>query len=245
MDLHRIETFLDDYKELEHNSWEELFNSNIDAFNAFLKRFSTFDEQIQEIKKLEAPFYNIFEILNIRYYEVKVHTPFLRHLLDPKASHEQVALFLDSFLQEVLHLPYIYADFSHFEIHEEFSIDDGRIDLIIMFVADGQRKVVLIENKIYAKDLCGQLTKYHNHLINKLKLDENDFRLVYLTPNGKMPSKISMTPELRTVLHKSGNLLEIGYRQDIIPWLTACNQKIKATRVQHTLFQYIKTLESL
>ncbi len=243
--IKQFKTLLTEYRKLENTFWQECFEADKSQFKAFQQIFRPFDARMQELLTVETPFYNVFDILNVSRYEEKVHTPFICHLLNPKASHEQKALFLDIFLRNVLELPMSYKDFTFFTINEELSTTDGRIDIIIEFKVAGRSKAIIIENKIYAGDQESQLERYHNYLVNRLHLNQNDVKLIYLTPQGTKPGPLSISPNLAKELRGSGQLVEIGYRQHIIPWLIDCYQKIKSPRVQQILHQYIKTIESL
>jgi len=233
------------YNVLESRYWKQRVVGEQQEFEDFKERFVVFDTRMQALLKKETPFYNIFDILNVRHRETKLHTPFLIHLLNPKASHEQDSLFLNTFLTEVLHLPFTYEELSQFEIHEELSTLEGRLDIIMTFKLKGVKKSIVIENKIYAGDQDKQLDRYYNYLRHDLKLADSDLWLVYLTPRATPPSSKSIKPADAQKLSQNKRLLLIGYHQHIIPWLAESWQHIASVRVQQTVFQYIKTLENL
>ena len=49
--------------------------------------------------------FNIFDILHVGHYEVRTHSPILAEFLNPQGSHGQGAVFLKSFLKEILDIP--------------------------------------------------------------------------------------------------------------------------------------------
>lgn len=237
--------FLDDFNALDQRIRLSHVEDEKRLFLDFQNRFLPFDKKMQELRKSETPFYNIFDVLNVRHRETKLHTPFLVNLLDPKASHEQGSLFLDLFLSSVLKLETSYYEMESFEIWQEYLSPYGQIDILFTFRIENQLKGIVIENKIYAGDQDQQLTRYYTYLTEELKLVDRDILLVYLTTSGRVPSKESMTVELQHSLRELGSLKEIGYYQDIIPWLSNCLPHIKSIQLQQIIIQYIKTLKTL
>lgn len=149
-DIVHFETLFSNYNTLESRFWKQRISEDQQQFNTFKEQFAPFDERMQKLLQKETPYYNIFEILNVKHRETKLHTPFLVHLLNPKASHEQQALFLNIFLKDVLELTITYGASSYFEVHEELSTEQGRLDIIMTFLYNGTKKAIVIENKIYA-----------------------------------------------------------------------------------------------
>ncbi|MEQ8684224.1 MAG: PD-(D/E)XK nuclease family protein [Imperialibacter sp.] len=245
LDLSRCKHFFTEYIQLEEQFWKERIEEEKISFNSFQRSFETFDTRMQQLLKVETPYYNIFHILNIRHYEEKVHTPFLCHLLNPAESHHQGSLFLDSFFESVLNLPFKYSQLTGFDIVEEKATVDGRIDIFIRFELGSRTVAFVIENKINAGDQKEQLKRYHSHLLNDLKLAPEDCWLVYLTLSGKAPTKESIDTAQANFMRRQGKLIERGYRSHIVPWLDSCYPQIHSPRVQQLLFQYTQTVENL
>lgn len=244
-EIKQFEILFDKYDRFIDQLTSNRFHDLTSAFTDFKNRYEVFDDRMSELKQKETPFYNIFEILNIKHRETKLHTPFLVHLLDPKASHEQGSLFLDKFLKKVLKLSYHFKDMVNFEIHEELSHDQGRVDIIMLFEYEEEKKSIIIENKVYAGDQKNQLKRYYDYLIHDLQLNKENILLAYLTPRGEMPTPRSIDFKITNQLMKEKNLVLIGYQEHIISWLTECWENVKSDRVRYILIQYINTLKIL
>ncbi|WP_297285607.1 PD-(D/E)XK nuclease family protein [uncultured Brachyspira sp.] len=80
------------------------------------------------------------------------------------------------------------------KVYKEFTIPKGRIDILIQ----STNFEIIIENKIGADDGDGQLKLYYDN--RKTQIDENKIFIVYLTPDGKIPSNKSIDDELREQL---------------------------------------------
>ncbi|PLV55235.1 PD-(D/E)XK nuclease family protein [Brachyspira pilosicoli] len=80
------------------------------------------------------------------------------------------------------------------KVYKEFTIPKGRIDILIQ----STNFEIIIENKIGADDGDGQLKLYYDN--RKKQIDENKIFIVYLTPDGKIPSNKSIDDELREQL---------------------------------------------
>ncbi|MEM6644111.1 MAG: PD-(D/E)XK nuclease family protein [Bacteroidota bacterium] len=200
---------------------------------------------LEELKKGELPFYNIFEILNIRTYEEKLHTPFLRELLDPNGSHENGIRFLLSFL-ELAHAKTIEeSDLSSVHIEEEKATELGRIDLFLSYQLGLKDHYLIIENKIYAGDQDKQLERYHSYLTNSLGKSEDQIMLIYLHPNGDLPTSKSIELHLRDRLMKNRVLKLMSYKGDVYSWLEQNYQSILSIPLKFMIRQYLNTLEKL
>ena len=190
----------------------------------------------------EGKSFNIFKILNASYKE-NLHSKFIGELLDPNGSHGQGYLFLNLFLEHINPvLPNFKFNASSANIYLEYNIGSinnsqkqgGRIDLLIK---DNEKRLIIIENKIKAKDQPKQLERYYNFAASNSK--KNNFIILYLTPDGHHPSQES-TEKL-----KKQDYLCISYKKHIIPWLEKC---IEATKNKHqlneVLNQYLQTIKS-
>lgn len=246
INLSKVTQLFSEFRTLEDEHFSERINNLRNQVSEFQKSLNPFWKEAQLIKQSEAPYYNIFGVLNIRQYETKVHTPFLCNLLNPLASHEQGALFLDSFLKNVLKLPHKFSEITNFNIHEELSVAElGRMDLIITYTFNSIRKAIVIENKIWAADQDQQLKRYYDYLNKGLRLSESDFKLVYLTPNGTTPSETSMSKEDFIRLSETGVIQLLSYKTDIMDWLIASIPSISSKKIKYSIIQYIQTLTTL
>lgn len=244
MTSEHISNFFSAVRSFDTLYWDNRCKVEKAQFNAFKQQFIQHKQAFETLRKTETPYYNLFDILNIRHLEETLHTPFLHHLLDPLSSHEQSALYLDAFLSSVLNLPCCYMDVQNFSISEELSTAYGRIDLIMSFIYEGKRKMIIIENKIYAGDQADQLQRYFDYA-RKNTTSEEDVLLVYLTPSGHRASANSMHIAEQRRLRDGGILVEKSYRNDIIPWLQTTVDQTISDKVKQSIIQYLMTLHTL
>jgi hypothetical protein len=169
--------------------------------------------------------FNIFDILHVGHYEVRTHSPILAEFLNPQGSHGQGAVFLKSFLKEILDIPDTDFDAESARVATEVYIGAlGRIDIEI---TDGSHRRIVIENKIYAGLQEEQLERYHEYDLNA--------KLLFLTLKGDNP------PDGTDKFVKP-----VSYRGDIIRWLECCRKEATNTPgVRETITQYIHLIKEL
>lgn len=245
MELEEIKTFLEHYSNLKKTLTNSMLEVDTLSFKKLFERYGAVDEKIANILISTAPSYNIFDILRIKRYETKVHTPYLKHLLNPIASHQQGRLFFDSFMENVLGVKYIKHEVTKIQVFEEFSFSDGRIDILILYKQLNIKKGLVIENKIDHHDEEKQLERYYYFLTSEYSFDKNNYDLVYLKPHKSPPTTRSISSDLYQQLKDENAITEIGYHEDIVPWLENLIDNIKAPIVLHTLMQYLKTIKNI
>jgi hypothetical protein len=200
----------------------------------------------QELDK-DGSRFNIFSILGLSSYEVRLHSKLIAELLNPKGTHtfssDFLSLFIDS-LKKINKIGFHKAldnfDYTSAHIKVEKSIGlinytytcGGNIDIEI---TDKNGNRVIIENKIYAGDQKNQLLRYHNYDKNAL--------LLYLTLEGISPSPQSIgNTEKHLFVDK--DYFCISYNKFIINWLKECLILAKEKpRVKETISQYIHIIE--
>jgi hypothetical protein len=188
--------------------------------------------------KYVAPDFNIFRVLGIHSRENKTHSALLANLLDQDGCHGQGALFLDAFLFSCIasgKLPKEFENiaFCEWEVFREHSMDDGRMDLVLRHSTAGA--LIVIENKIYAKDQDRQLERYWNWM----QSCRNNFptqSLLYLTLYGSYP----VMPPSEHI-----NYQRISYKNDIKHFLDNILPEIKAPMVYTVVKQYAELIPSL
>lgn len=240
-----IQNFVERLKVFDNKLVHTRLKEDVGSITKFFKAYAPIDEKINRILEQTAPAYNIFDILHIKRYETKVHTPFLKHLLNPLESHKQNRLFFDSFMKMVLGNAYTKENVSHIEVYEEYSFSNGRIDILIFYQQNRVRKSMVIENKIDHHDEQRQLERYYEFLINECKYETGNFHLVYLKPYKSPPSATSIAIDLYQQLKEKQCITELGYHEDIQYWINALIHEVKAPVVHQTLYQYLKTIKSL
>lgn len=150
-------------------------------------------------------------------------------MLDPDRSHGQQRMFLDAFLRRIDRCDLLNG---HVEsIHCEYQIHkEGRIDILVDFGDFG----IAIENKPWAGEGYNQVRRYRDCLN---RVSDGQFRLIYLTPDGREPDSISSEEENRLRL--------MSYRSDVLEWLRECVQLCESDKFRWFLrdfMDYIPTM---
>ena len=137
--------------------------------------------------------FNVFDAIAMVDDEIR-HSRFLAFLLDPSAAHDQGAKFLQSFLQligsripetDAVARACIQEPLKNARVRTEVALGDlGRMDLVIYLP---ERRVICIENKVWAAEQDHQIERYQHWLL--VAPEARDGRLiVFLTPGGYQPS---------------------------------------------------------
>ena len=189
--------------------------------------------QQEKIKKEESlkrgERFNMFATLGVAHYEV-THSAIIASFLDPKESHGQG----DKYLRVLLNVidSRIMPDTSNASVYTEYSMNDGRIDILI---EDNFGHGIIIENKIYACDQDKQLIRYNSFA--RTKYGSGNYSIYYLTLNGNEASKESA---------KDVEYICISYSKDIMKWLDSCIKESAATPlIRETLIQYRNHIKQL
>src|SRR5271157_1487889 len=204
---------------------------NIHSISAFFDGYRTIAQ------RLPAPTFNIFRILNkIVWWENITHTPLLAELLNPRGTHGQASLFLESFLR----LPQIGLDSAQINgvgwtVDAQKAAKQGIPDLTIK--NHSTKHIIMIENKILSDDHAGQLEGYFHSLTSDAHFTEGERRrLIYLTPDGREPEYFPITdPCFRCM----------SYRNDVKTWLQTLLSDISIPEVRECLTQYIQIIPNL
>jgi len=175
--------------------------------------------------------FNLFHLLGIGHLEVSTHSRILRDLLDPHGSHGQGAVFLKRFVAR-LGLPSF--DFEKAEVTPEVGIgtvtskSGGRLDLVI---SDGTKKLILIENKIFAAEQANWVSRYLNHAPSA--------KLVFLTLDGREPEDMEQDS-------RPTNLMCASYQTHITDWLQDCRKEATTVPlVRESISQYLHLVQEL
>ncbi len=196
----------------------------------------TIVEHQKKLERIKGEKFNVFSILKMESKENDTHSNFIGELLNPHGSHFKGNIFLKLFFQEI---NYTGINPESTSVYLEYFIgkrDDegktgGRIDIFLM---DGSKNCVSIENKIYAIDQFAQIERYVKH--NKTKN-----KVYYLTLNGTEPD-INSSGELIA----NGDYYIISYRETIVNWLNKCvKESSDSPIVRETIRQYILLIKKL
>jgi len=108
----------------------------------------------------------------------------------------------------------------------------GRIDILIR---NGFGRCIPIENKIDAEDQENQVTRY--------QAADPRSPVIYLTPNGREPSKFSCDDDARA---RGVKVKCTSYKEDILGWLRDCRKEVAACPgVREAITQYIHLVEDI
>ena len=221
------------YDEVIGEAVEESAEMDQARIERLLKSTQTILSNQEQVARLKGENFNVFRLLGLEEYEVKLHSPFITELLNPKGSHHQGPVFLEMFLQQVnlpenkrveaskaIVCPERYI--GRKDINGENSTG-GKIDI---FITDSTRHIS-IENKIGSGKGDHQVDRYGN-----FEPDKNF--VLFLTLKGY---------EADT---KRKNYKPISYRCHIIPWLENCHRHCADLPIlRETIKQYIHTVKSL
>ena len=173
--------------------------------------------------------FNIFKVCGVNHYE-NTHSAIIAEILNPEGSHGQKDLYLKLFINTVI------PDFNDFKTKTavcctEKTIPGGR--RIDIFLQDKDKRIIVIENKIYAADQFSQLKDYSDYASRQTE----EFRVIYLTMDGKDASDESAFQI---------KYCKASYKDNIILWLDECIKvSAKIPTIRETLIQYQHHLKQL
>ncbi|MCK8825535.1 PD-(D/E)XK nuclease family protein [Fuchsiella alkaliacetigena] len=212
----------------------------VDLLNSFITNN-------KELELLEAKLnkFNPFKILQIEGYELK-HSNILFWLLDPKENHGLRDEFLKRMVCDVLHsneeiktdvkLQDIYLEDLNDScyVNREYSVNltssIGYIDILIRL--EKLKVIILIENKIYAKEKKGKLEGY----LNAVQKEYSDYEI--------LPIFLSLTEEEPSISNK---YFSYSYKNiiDLLKLLIDLYKDGLSDRIVNFIKYYINTLEGL
>ena len=142
----------------------------LEDWNKFFQRIRPVIEKYKtalEEKRKSGDCFNIFSVLNVQRKEVR-HSAFLSALLDPNGEHGLGNKFLSDFIKNIVHQQKNIGfdwDCNDVYVNTEEPTDekDGRMDIYLR----SKKTIVIVENKIDAKDGEKQLIRYDNHAKTK------------------------------------------------------------------------------
>ena len=247
LDIIQIKKWLKDFIAFENQLLFSQIDEETSAYDKLFMEFGPISEHYEKGVKAHAPDYNLFYILNIRHYETKVHTPFLRHLLDPHETHMQGSLFFNAFFNLIFKERFQSSVVKSVYVSEELAFPDGRMDLLIEYSYKASQRAIVIENKIYHTDEPRQLERYFNHLTTSMGYTADNLHIVYLKPRAGMPGIDSIDPEKLNKLVRNGQFTCLGYHDHIYPMLQRIltHKPTLPSVVKETIVQYLRTIKTL
>lgn len=190
-----------------------------------VNEIATIIENSNKIAEENKENFNVLECLT-RFHLEELHSRFLGYLLDPKASHDCGGEFLKEFLSQI--------NFPGIKDIEAKDINNGNVVLeknigrkeegeefygfIDIYIELGEH-IIVIENKLTAKDQKDQLLRYNNYC-EKIHGNKKT-TIYYLTLWGTAsPDAEGLNSESKIDYEK------ISYRYTILSWLESCINKI-------------------
>jgi hypothetical protein len=218
--------------------------SSLHSMELIITRTRTLLDHQRQMKKVKGENFNVFSVLGLSSSEDRLHSRFIRELLNPKGSHLKGRLFLNLFLgmlqekfgeKESL----FTGQNAYSTVKREFHI--GSIDLktktggrIDIYLQDSSGASICIENKIYAGDQMAQIERYCNY-------NRANNKVFYLTLHGTEPIKDSCGD-----LKVDEDFYLLSYKEDILHWLEKCLKEVFDTPIlRESIKQYLIVVQKL
>jgi hypothetical protein len=164
-------------------------------------------------------------------YEVGTHSAFIAELLNPIGTHGKSNEFLKLFLNVMN----FQLDGSKVKIDVEKRTQHGNLDIVV----SDSKKAIIIENKIYASDQKGQISRYYQYANERY--GPNNFVIYYLTLDGK-----DVSHESKGILKEGREYHLVSYRNEVLNWLNLCVKEASdLPLVRETIVQYIYLIKKL
>jgi hypothetical protein len=216
------------------------------------KKFKEFKivakEQEEREKKKGLNDYNILSITHKNSDEL-MHSKMIASLLDINGKHYQDDLFLKKFFN-IIQVDDFQFKSAKIELEKSGqNLKDGRIDI---YITDGEKHII-IENKINADDQKRQIQRYVEIIYqNNEEIDPDDILILYLSKNGKLPSKYSLgTLEINNnyLVENNKNKAKfkiISYENEILNWLNQCILEVEnISNLKESLRIYKEVVEKI
>ena len=203
---------------------------NINQIEQLLNEVQTISGSYERVAEATGENFNLFSILQMESDEVGTHSRFIAELLNPQGRHGQKDVFLKKFLENFeieeskTQDAKVFVEYHIGQITKDFE-SGGRIDILVRNIDP----VIMIENKIYAREQHKQLNRYHKAFPTGV--------LFYLTLYGEMSNDKS----LKENIYKT-----ISYETDIINWLEECRKESANIPIlRESISQYINLIKKL
>ncbi|MFH0999036.1 MAG: PD-(D/E)XK nuclease family protein [Pseudomonadota bacterium] len=203
-----------------------LKNSIIELLKKARPHINRIINEIQE----NAPYFSVFQALGVSRKEV-IQSRFLAYLLSPLESHNQGSLFLNALLAQLEVPKVVEENFKNICVSREHPAGDKRrMDIVIKFP---HKWIIVIENKIDARESVEQLSIYRQWLDKQTCCADESKFLIFLTPTGHE----SVTCEI-------GSCCQLSY-SDIANLFAVVLDDIKQESVRTVIRQYVSICRSI
>ena len=213
------------------------------------EKFKKYKKETEEImRKKGLNDYNILSIANKNSDEI-MHSKIIASLFDIDGKHYQESLFLEKFLKIIEMKDFINIKNAKIETEKSGENQkDGRIDI---YITDGEKHII-IENKINADEQKQQIQRYVKIIYqNNEEISPEDILILYLSKNGKIPSKYSLgnLEIIGDYLKENENKAKfkaISYKKEILNWLNQCISEVEnISNLKESLKTYKEIVEKI
>jgi hypothetical protein len=229
-----------------------MLNNNENFLHQVVVMLPAFEEMEVRLARETGHNFNLFNLMRT---DEPTVSRFLSFLLNPKEMHGQGDLFLRLFIARFLP-----------EWRDSFSYDRAKVvsvgELIDVTISDDKHWFG-IENKIFdAVEQKCQVDRYLDAL--NTRSEQGDYRLIYLSPNGKWPTRYSLSESAKKC-HQDKFVMGAWIRPDESPydlangvanssiealvcrkicldWLIECEHRCYADNVRWFLRQFKKLI---
>lgn len=180
------------------------------------KKLKTIVEKIEGKKNGFNLFLSMFNWYNEKY----LHSSFISMMLS--LDERYLKLFIEEIKKNDDKGNFCVEDFCKCDVFPNINDHSEKLNIDILITSKTTNKVIIIENKTFAKDRIvdgnPQLLGYGKKIIESAKFenirDEKDIYYVYLSLRGMFPSEKEE--------FKDKNLITISYDKNIRNWIKAC-----------------------
>lgn len=185
-----------------------------------------FDTVIKLQKHKDNGEFNVFHAIGFKTQET-MHSKFIATMLNPNEKHGKSTHFLELFLDHTN----LEFEPKNVKVHLEKRAGRRSMDITV----ENNKKIIIIENKVWATDQPLQLEDYYKSCIETGKKVD----VIYLTPYGHSPSSESLGETLTKDQVKC-----ISYEKEILPWIDKCAKDADG-RLKHSLEMYCESVRVL
>ncbi|MDL2279895.1 PD-(D/E)XK nuclease family protein [Desulfovibrio sp. OttesenSCG-928-G11] len=220
---------------LQESQCDFVAESDVPRFlNDLARRLNDFQLTEERINHLTAENFSCFRYIDLN--ENK-SSAILADLLDPQGLHGQGRLFLDAFLKLCERETGFFSSAASIKVKTEASTMyiKSKLRRMDILLSDG-KNVMAVENKLYAPDQKGQIEDY----LHNIQFDASQcFMLVYLTPQGKLPSESSLTVAGGRQYKENIHHLSWG---ELLLCLEQCRKQLEAEKLRFFLKDFIAAM---
>jgi len=202
-------------------------------FDELRSALSGYSNGISQKKKQLTPEFNLLELISPKELQL---SRIIAEFLNPKGTHEQENLFLNSFTKRFLTKYRRILKSKNISVTTELGKGvEGQIDIVIDF---DDNFGVAIENKPFADDQDKQIVRYVNYL--KRNYGNESYVMIYLSETGNLPTEKSLPNNVKDEL--GDRFIVISYK-DIKNWLFDCAEKTKKEKANRLTLLLLEIVE--